>query len=197
MLSGELDASETIDTVPLAEPAPVGANVTVKVTLWFEESVAGNVNPLTVKTAPATLAWDMVTVDPPVFVTVSDLLLLLPTCSLANERLVGFAANVPGDSPVPDRGTLRLGFDPLDVTLRLPLAAPPAAGANATVNGVLCPAFSVTGIVSPLRLKPAPLAVAAVMVRPVSPELVSVPESDFEFPVCTPPKLKLDGLGET
>jgi hypothetical protein len=56
MLSGELDASDTIDTVPLAEPAPVGAKVTVKVTLWFEDSVAGKVNPLTEKTAPETLA---------------------------------------------------------------------------------------------------------------------------------------------
>ena len=79
MLSGELDASDTIDTVPLAEPALVGAKVTVNVTLWFEESVVGKVNPLTEKTAPVTLAWDMVTADPPVLVNVSDLLLLLPT----------------------------------------------------------------------------------------------------------------------
>ncbi len=79
MLSGELDASDTIDTMPLADPEPVGAKVTEKVTLWFEDRVAGNVNPLTEKTAPETLAWDMVTVDPPVLVTVSGLLLLLPT----------------------------------------------------------------------------------------------------------------------
>jgi hypothetical protein len=56
MLSRELDASETIDTVPLAEPVPVGANVTVNVTLWFEKSVAGKVKPLTEKTAPVILA---------------------------------------------------------------------------------------------------------------------------------------------
>ncbi len=79
MLSGELDVFDTIDTVPLAEPEPVGAKVTVNVTLWFEDSVAGKVNPLTEKMVPGTLAWDMVTVDPPVFVSVSDLLLLLPT----------------------------------------------------------------------------------------------------------------------
>ena len=77
-LSPELDAFETIDTVPLATPALVGANVTVNVTLWFEESVAGKVNPLTEKAPPLTLAWEMVTADPPVFVNVSDLLLLLP-----------------------------------------------------------------------------------------------------------------------
>ena len=79
MESGELDAFETIDTLPLAEPALVGAKVTVNVTLWFEESVLGRVNPVSEKAAPVTLAWDMVTEDPPVLVTVSDLLLLLPT----------------------------------------------------------------------------------------------------------------------
>ena len=73
-----MDAPETIDTVPLAEPPPVGAKVTVNVTLWFEESVAGKVNPLTEKPPPLTLAWEMVTADPPVFVNVSGLLLLLP-----------------------------------------------------------------------------------------------------------------------
>ena len=79
MESGELDAFETIDTLPLAEPALVGAKVTVNVTLWFEESVLGRVNPVSEKAAPVTLAWDIVTEDPPVLVTVSDLLLLLPT----------------------------------------------------------------------------------------------------------------------
>jgi hypothetical protein len=78
-LSGELDAFETIDSVPLGEPALIGAKVTVNVTLWVEESVIGRVNPLTVKTAPLTLAWEMVTADAPVFVNVSDLLLVLPT----------------------------------------------------------------------------------------------------------------------
>ena len=78
-LSGELHASETIDTAPLGEPALVGAKVTVKVRLWFEERVVGKVNPLTEKTLPVILAWEIVTAVPPVFVTVSDLLLLLPT----------------------------------------------------------------------------------------------------------------------
>ena len=85
----------------------------------------------------------------------------------------------------------------MEVTLMLPLAAPPEVGANSTVNDVLCPAFSVTGTVRPLRLNPLPLAVAAEIVRALPPELVSVPGSDFELPVCTLPKLKLEGLGES
>ena len=69
MLRGELDASETIDTVPLAEPALVGAKITVNVTLWFAESVAGKLKPLTEKAVPVTLAWEMVTAVPPVFLS--------------------------------------------------------------------------------------------------------------------------------
>ena len=92
---------------------------------------------------------------------------------------------------------LRLGFAPLEVMLTLPLAAPLAVGANSTVNDVLCPAFKVTGTLRPLTLNPLPLAVAAEMVSVVPPELVSVPESDFELPVCTLPKLKLEGFGES
>ena len=92
---------------------------------------------------------------------------------------------------------LRFGFAPLEVMLMLPLAAPAVVGANSTVNDVLCPAFKVTGTVKPLRLYPLPLAVAAEMVTAVPPEFVSVPESDFELPVCTLPKLKLEGLGES
>jgi hypothetical protein len=34
------------------------------------------------------------------------------------------------------------------------------------------------------------------MVRLLPPEFVSVPESDLEAPVCTEPKLKLEGVGE-
>ena len=83
----------------------------------------------------------------------------------------------------------------MEVMVMLPLATPPAVGANRAVNVVLCPAFNVIGTASPLRLKPLPVAVAAEMVRADPPELVSVPESDFELPVCTLPKLKLEGFG--
>jgi hypothetical protein len=41
--------------------------------------VRGKVNPLTEKTAPVKFACEMVTVDPPVLVSVSDTFVLLPT----------------------------------------------------------------------------------------------------------------------
>ena len=79
MPSGELDASDTRDRLPLTAPALAGANFTVKVTLWPAVSVAGKVKPLTEKPEPVTLACEIVAVAPPVFVTVSELLLVLPT----------------------------------------------------------------------------------------------------------------------
>ena len=79
MPSGEFDAFDTTERFPLAAPAPVGAKVAVNVTLWFAVSVRGNVNPLMEKAAPVRFACEMVTVDPPVLVSVSDKLLLPPT----------------------------------------------------------------------------------------------------------------------
>lgn len=79
----------------------------------------------------------------------------------------------------------------------LPLAAPAAVGANCTVNDALCPAFKVTGTVRPLKLNPLPLAVAAEMVTLLPPEFVRVPEREFDVPVCTLPKLKLEGFGDS
>ena len=93
---------------------------------------------------------------------------------MPKPRLVGFALSAPGATPVPDNATLRLGFDPLDVIDTLPLVAPLLVGANFTLKEVLCPAFKVTGNVSPLILNPVPLALAAEIVRLDPPEFVSV-----------------------
>ena len=79
MLSGEFGAFDTTDKFPLTAPAPVGVKVAVNVTLWFAVRVRGKVNPVTEKTAPVKFACEMVTVDPPVLVSVSDKFALLPT----------------------------------------------------------------------------------------------------------------------
>ena len=137
-------------------------------------SVTGRVSPLIEKAAPVTLACEIVTDVPPVFVNVSERFVLLPTCTLPNPRLLGLGDNVPGVTPVPESGMLRLGLPPLEVMVTLPLAAPPVVGANFTENDVLWPAFNVTGKLNPLRLYPAPLALAAEIVRLVPPVFVRV-----------------------
>jgi hypothetical protein len=69
---------------------------------------------------------------------------------------------------------VKLGFEPLEVMLMLPLVAPLAVGLKSTVKDVLWPAVNVTGRVSPLKLNPLPLAAAAEIVRLVPPVLLSV-----------------------
>ena len=90
-------------------------------------------------------------------VTVSDRDCLFPTVTLPKLRLVGLAPSVPGVTPVPDKGMVRVGFEALDVMVRLPLALPADDGPNETLKVVLCPAVSVTGVVIPLKLNPEPL----------------------------------------
>jgi len=61
---------------------------------------------------------------------------------------------------------LKLGFEPFEVMLTLPLTAPLAVGEKSTVNDVLWPAVNVKGKdASPLKLNPPPLTVAAEIVR--------------------------------
>jgi len=52
----EFEASETIVSIPLAEPAPVGAKVAVNVTLLLGSSVTGKVRPLIENAVPVTFA---------------------------------------------------------------------------------------------------------------------------------------------
>ncbi len=77
---------------------------------------------------------------------------------------------------------LKLGFEPLEVMLTLPLAAPLVVGEKSTVNEVLWPAVNVKGKDRPLRLNPLPLALAAEIVRLVPPVLVSVSDKFLLLP---------------
>jgi len=174
IFSGELDAFDTRDRLPLAAAALAGVKVAVKVTLWLAVSVRGKLNPLIEKPDPLKFACEMVTVDPPVLVTVSDRFVLFPTCTLPNASVVGFAIRSPGVTPVPESGMFKLESEPFEVMLTLPLAAPLARGEKSTVNDVLWPAANVKGKVSPLKLNPLPLAVAVEIVRLDPPVLVSV-----------------------
>ena len=132
--------------------------------------------------------------DPPELVRVSDKLVLLPACTLPNAKLVGVAASAPCVTPVPESARLKLGFAPSEAILTLPVAAPLVFGEKSTVNDVLWPAFNVNGKVSPLKLNPVLLAVAAEIVRLDPPEFVRDPVSDFEVATWMFPKLKLDGF---
>lgn len=65
-----LDPSEVMVRLPVADPVDVGANFTLKLTLWPALMVAGNVSPLMVKPLPDTVAAVTLRLEPPEFVSV-------------------------------------------------------------------------------------------------------------------------------
>jgi hypothetical protein len=85
MLNGELSAVETTLKLPLIEPVPLGANVTVNVRLWLGSSAVGKLGPLIEKLEPLIFAAETVTASVPLFVTVSERLAVLPFCTLPKE----------------------------------------------------------------------------------------------------------------
>ena len=86
----------------------------------------------------------------------------------------GLDVSAPSATPLPVSAMDKFGFEPSDVTLMLPDAAPVAVGLNLTLKLVLCPAFRVRGTVRPLILNAAPVAVAPVILRGLPPEFVRV-----------------------
>jgi hypothetical protein len=186
---------EVIPTAPLADPLTVGLKVTVNEVLCPVAKVKGRDSPLKLNPVPLATAAEIVRLVPPVFVRVSDRLVLAPTWTLPNARAVGFGVNVPWVVPVPERTMLRLGFEPFDVILTAPLADPLTVGLKVTVNEVLCPAAKVKGKESPLKLNPVPLATAAEIVRLVPPVLVRVSDRLALAPTWTLPNARAVGFG--
>ena len=64
---------------------------------------------------------------------------------------------MPGATPAPDNGMVRVGLEAFEVIVTLPLTLPADAGVNVTVKLALWPAVSVIGAVIPVRLYPVPL----------------------------------------
>jgi hypothetical protein len=181
-------------TFPLTAPAEVGANETVKVALFPALSVTGVVIPLKLNPVPVTATLETVMLVPPVLVIVSERDPLLPTLTLAKLRLVGLAASAPGVTPVADTGMVKVGLVAVELTVRLPVTAPAAAGANETVNVALCPPLSVNGVEIPLTVNPVPVIPTFETVTLEAPVLVIVSESEPWLPVVTLPKLRVVGF---
>jgi len=129
-----------------------------------------------------------------VLVNVSCRLELLPTNTVPKLSLEALGASVPGVTPDPLNGTLRIGFEASLVITMLPLTDPLVCGANCTLNVFDCPADKVVGKLKPLNVYPLPLALAWLIVTLVPPEFVRVAESVWLVPVWTLPKARLEGF---
>lgn len=101
--------------------------------------VTGVVAPLKLNPVPLVAICDMVTLVPPVLVTVSAKEELLPTVIVPNARLVGSEVRDPGVTvtPAADKPTVRGESVASEVTVTLPLTAPADSGAKVTLNVVL------------------------------------------------------------
>src|SRR5208282_3759855 len=157
--------------------------------------VTGRLRPLTVNAALLELTALTMTLEP-LAVRLPVPVPLVPTTTLPIAIVAGLAARTPAVAavPVPDSGTVSVGFDPFDVTVRFPLALAADAGVNFTLKVAPCPAVSVTGGVIPLTLNPVPLAETAEIVTVVPPVFVTVSDSESLLPTCTLPKLRVVGF---
>jgi hypothetical protein len=90
---GEFGALLTIEMLPLALPAAVGANLALNVVLNPAPNVSGVVIPVVPNPAPATVTEEIVTVALPPFVSVMVCELFVPIATLPNAALVGVAAS--------------------------------------------------------------------------------------------------------
>jgi len=141
----------------LVAPETCGLNVTENEVLWPAGIVTGSERPPTLKTELFELAAVTVTLAP-LAVRLPDAVPLFPSTTLPKSRVVGVTLSCPvAAAPIPDSGIVRVGLDPFEVTVTLPLTLPAEAGVKATLKVALWPAASVTGVVIPLKLYPVPL----------------------------------------
>jgi hypothetical protein len=190
---GEFGALLTIEMLPLALPADVGANLALNVVLSPAPSVSGVLNPLMLRPVPDTVALDIVTLAEPEFVNVMDCVPLLPTTTDPKFTVEGLAATWPC-MPVPD-SAIDAGEPGALLTIEmLPVAAPADVGAKMAENEALLPALIVIGMLAPLMLNPVPEGVALVTVNVPVPAFVSVTVCVPLLPTETLPNATLAGL---
>ena len=143
---------------------------------------------------PLAVAAEIVTLDPPVFVSVSVTVFVVPTVTLPKAMLLGLADTAPSAAPLAVSAIERLGFEAVEVMAILPETFPADDAVNFALNVTLAPAVKVVGRVSPLIVNPAPDTVACEIVTLVVPEFVSVSETVLLLPTTTVPNGIDDGL---
>lgn len=188
---------DVIATLPLDAPATVGANCTANVVLCPGVSVSGRLSPLMLYPLPVANAAEIVRFDPPELVRVSFNDLEFPTVTLPKLWLVGFGVICPRATPVPVSAMFSGELVASETTARLPLTAPATVGANLTENVTVCVGVKVTGSVSPVTEKPAPVTLACEMVTLTPPVLVKVSDRLELLLIWTLPKGKLTGFAES
>jgi len=157
MVSGELVALLTTETLPVTLPAAAGAYTTLKLAPWPAARVNGSVKPLALKPAPDVLTCEIVTLELPMLLRITFCELLLPTLTVLKLKLVGLAESCSVvTTPVPLMVTVSGEFVASLTTVTLPVMLPPLVGAMTTVIWALWPAVRVCGTGNGPMLNPDP-----------------------------------------
>jgi hypothetical protein len=120
-------------------------------------TIAGNDNPLIAKRELLLLAAVIVTFAP-VALRVPVAVPLVPSKTLPTATGAGPTLSCPATAePLPVSATVKVGLDPLDVTVTLPLALVADVGVKVTVKLAVFPAATVAGVEIPLSTKPVPV----------------------------------------
>jgi hypothetical protein len=181
--------------VPEAFPVAVGVNFAVNDVVWPAPSDIGTENPVMLRPVPVALAWEIVMLVVPEFVSVKTWVPLLPTTTLPNAKLPGFAFSVEfAEIPVPVSGNDWGDAGSLSVKLMFPVTPPAATGWKRTVNERLWLALRVVGKERPLMLNPSPVTVAPLTTRLVSLLFASLTVCVLLWPTVTFPKLREEGV---
>ena len=175
------------ETLPTAE----GANEAVSVAVCDAFNVVGAVIPFVVIPAPTTDIPEICTLPLPPFVSTICFSAALPVATGPKFRLGTFAFSCPVavEVPVPLRGTLIVGLEPLFVIVKFPVALPAAVGANARDSRADCPGPIVAGVVTPEMVKSLPASVSRDTVTSALPPLLSIRLLVPFDPTATLPKL--------
>src|SRR2546427_785782 len=193
MVLGELGALLTSEMPPDALPVVVGVNCTLKVLDCPAGRVSGNVGPLMLKPAPAKLPWAMVKLALPELVKVRVCTPVLPTSTLPKLTLGGATESIRRP-PISPRVPVTALFRSLLTSEMLPDTLPVAVGANCTLKVLDCPGGRMSGKLSPLMLKPGPVAPPRETVRLTLPVLLKLTACVLLLPTVTFPKATLAGL---
>jgi hypothetical protein len=143
---------ETV-TFPLTFSLLVGLNFTVIDVACEGVKVTGVVIPETLTSFAFTVTWEIVTLVFPVFVILTLCEPELPVVTFPKATLDGLGVIVSvAATPVPVKETVAGDPGALLEMLTVPRSDPAVVGENCAVTVVLCPAATVAGVVSPLRL---------------------------------------------
>jgi hypothetical protein len=147
--------------------------------------------------APETLICETVTLEFPLFVSVTACVLLVPTNTLPKLRLVGLAESCSVVAmPVPLKVRVDKELAALVTTVMLPVTLPALVGANTTLICTLWPGARFWGTVKGPVLNPGPETPTCEIVTLPLPVFVHVTVWVVRLPTLTFPKLTLGGLAE-